>query len=405
MKKLLIILGVLCLLIPTSATLVPQTSDLQVTQTSYEPFPAEPGNHVKIYVNVQNKGTETKEDIWFRLNTEPPFSVEDPLKYRGKIYSSQKATLEYWVWVEADAEEDEYTDHLKLKKCRDKNCTIGTVTPINITVSKSHPILEVSSIELKEDISPGEKTQAKLTLKNRGSSRLKDVSLKLDLSSSSLPLVPYGGSTEKIISSIPAHGSGEVVFDLLASGDAESDTYKVPLNLTYYDESNNKYSKEDILGVTVGGKPSLKVGLEEYDYLSENSIGEVDFNIVNNGAERAKFVNVELLPTENYELLSPSEIYIGNMQSDDYETADFKIKLKETEGDSIDIPLQLTYSGVNNYKYIKDAQVELKVYSESEIKEIKGSPGYMKWIAGLFVLGLIIVLYKYRKKILSFRKK
>jgi len=396
MKKIYL-LAIVFLLIPlVHARWELGAPELQIT-TSYEPIPAEPGKYVRIYIDAYNSGAETENNVWFKLEADYPFSIKDNLKYYGKISSLEKVTLSYDVWVDADAKEADYDNKIKLRQCYDKECSYGPYTEIPISVSKLHPILEVSDIQVDNAIIPGEKTQVKLILANKGGARLKDIDVQLDLSSNDLPIAPIGDSTEKIIQSIDKNEKGEIVYDLIVDGDADSGVYKIPITISYYDNRGTKYTKEDILGLVVGGKPNLKVGLEKADYLSPGSIGDITFNIVNEGSSDAKFLSIKLLPLKDYEIISPDNIYIGNLNPDDYETAEFKIKISKTKKDSISIPVQIIYTDVSNAKYIDDQEVKLNLYSSSEIKKIEGKNSKLSWII-LVIIATIIGLIYYKKR-------
>ncbi|UCD04364.1 MAG: LPXTG cell wall anchor domain-containing protein [Candidatus Woesearchaeota archaeon] len=397
-NKIICLVLVLCL-IPTvnAARWAAGTSDLQIT-TSYQPSPAEPGSYVRIYVYAYNAGINTKTGVWFKLEADHPFSIEDNIEYYGEISSGQRITLEYDVWVDVDAPEEDYSDKIKLVQCYDNACSDGAYNEISISVRELYPILEVSDIEIDEAIVPGEKTQVKLFLNNKGGSRLKDIKVWMNLSSAAIPIAPFGSSTEKRIASIEKNSRSKVIFDLAVDGDAASDMYKIPIYISYYDDSGNLYSMEDIIGLVVGGKPELTVGLEESDYLTSGGVGDVTLNVINKGSSDAKFLSITVLASDSYEVISPNEIYIGNLDSDDYETAEFKIKVKKISANIINIPIRLDYADVNNEKYSQEGQVPLKIYSSSEIKQITGGNGYTLWIILLIVIVAGFLYYRRRKK-------
>ena len=64
-----------------------------------------------------------------------------------------------------------------------------------------------------------------------------------------------------------------------------------------------------------------------------------------------KFLNVKLDKAEGYKVLSPYEVYIGNIDSDDYETADFKINVDKASKEKVILPLTIEYNDANNQEY------------------------------------------------------
>ena len=85
---------------------------------------------------------------------------------------------------------------------------------------------------------------------------------------------------------------------------------------------------------------------------------------------------------------------MGNIDSDDYETADYRIKAKKVSDGSITLKVNLDYLDANNNKYSETRDVELKVVSAKALG-VDGSGGTGKLI---FVIVLIVAgFYFYRK--------
>ena len=99
-------------------------------------------------------------------------------------------------------------------------------------------------------------------------------------------------------------------------------------------------------------------------------------------------MNIILKETEEFRIISSGEAYIGNIDSDDYETADFKIALNKVKGDEVDLPLSINYKDANNNDYDKDESVKLKIYSSSEAKALGLKEG--NGFTGIFIIIVIV---------------
>ena len=90
-------------------------------------------------------------------------------------------------------------------------------------------------------------------------------------------------------------------------------------------------------------------------------------------------------------------MYVGDIDSDDYETAEFKIYLNPTKKDEIPLFLSIDYKDANNQDYAKEISIPLKLYSSSEIKKYGLGKGNSK--AGIFISIAIVIagLFFYRK--------
>jgi hypothetical protein len=104
-----------------------------------------------------------------------------------------------------------------------------------------------------------------------------------------------------------------------------------------------------------------------------------------------KYVTVRLTQTPDYEVLSPSnEAYVGNLDSDDFETVDFTIKpLVESPRLSV----QLEFKDPYNLDFSQQYDLPLRIITAKELGQ-KKTP----WVA--IVVGLLVVagiIYWWRK--------
>jgi len=110
-----------------------------------------------------------------------------------------------------------------------------------------------------------------------------------------------------------------------------------------------------------------------------------------------KFLNSVLKESDDYAITSTKEIYVGNIDSDDYETADYDLYV--TSKKNVDLLLQYTFLDANNKEYVKNVKLKLNLYSASQAKKL----GFMKSSSGsgIFVILIIIIGggYFYIKKI------
>jgi predicted PurR-regulated permease PerM len=110
---------------------------------------------------------------------------------------------------------------------------------------------------------------------------------------------------------------------------------------------------------------------------------------VNKGLTGIKFVNINLKDSEDYDILSPKEVYIGSVDSDDYETAEFKVYVKGFEDSTLKLPLAMEYMDANNNPYQKDLELEFTVYSAKKLGASSGSS------LGTIIFILIILVIAY----------
>jgi len=83
-----------------------QTPSFSVNQIKYDPYPAEPGEYMTLWIEVYNTGTKTAEDVTFELIPEYPFSLdpnEDAIRYFSSIPGLFDVVLQYKIRVDSNA--------------------------------------------------------------------------------------------------------------------------------------------------------------------------------------------------------------------------------------------------------------------------------------------------------------
>ena len=153
--------------------------------------------------------------------------------------------------------------------------------------------------------------------------------------------------------------------------------------------------KTGTVGISVRAKPELEFILEE-----ENEIvgekGKLVLKIVNKGLGEAKFVSLKVNPI-GYSLLSDEEVYIGSIDSDDFETASFDVLFNSKSSFFNGI---IEYRDFENKRYTKGFNIPVKVFSKEEAIKLGMIKKTNIWIyiAGGIVLILIFVYRRYQKK-------
>ena len=379
-----------------------EDSSIQVSLAKQEPSLVAPGNIVEVTFKLENNGT-TARDVVFEILPEFPFSLVDKSATRdiGTLFTTQDGSysqdVKYKLRVAKDAV-DGYSE-IKVRYKSDDVQSWVTLTGLNIKVQTSYAILAVEKFFSTPSVAPpGDKTKLRIQLKNYATSLLKDIRVSLDLDG--IPLNPVDSTNEKIVSFIDPQEKSDVDFNLLVDSDAASQAYKIPLRIEYSDLLNKNYTKDNVVTLVVGEEPDLGVNLEDTDIYTGGK-GSIDIKIVNKGNIDVKFLNVKLKQSEDYKILSADEEYIGNIDSDDYETAEFDLFVNPTEESEIKLPVNLDYKDANNQDYSKNINLKLKIYSMSDAKKlgfVKRNGTFNIIIVLIIIVGLFLYWRRRRKK-------
>lgn len=388
------------------STQIALQSDVRVSFISQDPDPAEPGEYVDVRFKFENLGGDTTEDITVEIMPAYPFSLEpgeDRTKKIGSLQARQKdetgIIVKYRLKIDEDAVEGD--NELEI---RYKIGNSGWVTPdeFDIQIRTFDAVLDVEKIDIEPDmIKPGGTAKLKLTIRNIADSLLKDINTKLILTS--LPIATLESSDVETIKNIEPKEAKTLEFNLIAEPDATSTLYKLPIGIDYSDELGNPYNKSITTALIIGTIPDLSATLETTEIYQSGEKGEVSVRFVNKGLGDIKLLNVILAENPNYEILTPYEVYIGNIDSDDYESADFMLKANDNVGDKLILPLTLNYMDSNNNEYEEKVNIEIKLYGNEQAKNLGLTQG--NGSAGLIVVIVIVIVgigfyifWKKRKK-------
>ncbi len=382
-----------------------RTSQIEVTLINQEPDPAEPGKYVDVRFKLDNNGSDEARNVEIEILPEYPFSLDpgrEALRNAGTLQSLQRGDVgvivKYRLRIDKNAVEGE--NEIKARYRIDKGVWIEP-EEFFIDVQTYDAILAVDSVSVdKEFFEPGSSGILRIGVVNEADSLIKDVKARLDLGG--MPFVPLGSTNEKSVYQIDAKKTHEFSFELLAKPEAESGVYQVQLRISYSDELNKGYIKNGTIGIIVNAKPDISVTLDESGVYEPGKAGEIAVKVVNKGVTDIKFMNVKLGESSKYKIISSDEVYLGNIDSDDFETADFNLFVENTNEKQVELPITLEYKDANNNNYRDRISLNLNLYSAAEakkfgLKEENGVVGFLI-IAAIVVIGLFYYRKHMKKK-------
>ena len=410
MRKLTLLILILLCLNLVSAGFIQSGSSPQIKTTLIDqsPDPVEPGQIVTVTFKINNEGEETKDDVIVKLLPKHPFTIYgDSLeKNIGKLLAgtSEKPSsieVEFKLKVHEDAAEEE--TEIELKVIVGEGAKSYMDNEFLIDIQTHDAILDVTSIKVNpEKVPPGGTADVSVMVKNLADSLLKDVKFKLNFADDDLPLAPYQSSSERRISNLKSGFQDSLNFKLIASPEASAGLYKIPMNVTYNDEKGKSYSFNDILAISIGDAPKLRPFIRRSSVLKANDYGALTLGIANAGATDIKFLEVFLLPSDDYQLISTSDyFYIGDVDSDDTESQEVDIFINR-KADMLHFPVRLKYFDANNKNFEQTFDLEMNLYSSSQLKKFgvidSSNTGFIIFILLLVGIGYYLYRKGYLKK-------
>lgn len=230
--------------------------------------------------------------------------------------------------------------------------------------------LTISSVDSNpNEVQPGEKFSLDLKIENNLDEDINNVvvSLTLNNPANTLPFAPYQSSNEVRIDNIDKDDSERADFDLTAFSNAVSGTYLIPVQISY-ELSNGTPVQNEPLGlvsVIINAKPNIEVS-SEGSVLIKGREGKMIIKIVNSGLGDAKFLSISLGSVVGVQATSSDKVYIGNIDSNDFDNAEFSVFIDVDAPSSFSLPVKIVYSDSKNHQITDEKTILIKSYTQQE---------------------------------------
>ncbi|MDP6642011.1 MAG: hypothetical protein QGF74_01350 [Candidatus Nanoarchaeia archaeon] len=401
-KRLLVLIITILFLIPfTSALTVDYTNvitlnktgtigefpSLGISQLKYEPFPVEPGEKFDLWIKVKDVGSDPAEEVSVILVETKTFSIDGPNTVTvGEIQPNQEALIKFEdIRVADDVVEGINEIEFLLSPGGSYKENVLS-RKLDIEIRSVEPVLNIYVETDPKVLSQGSPAKLNITLENLENSIIEEIKIKLTLPNE---IVPIGTSIEKKLDRLLPNQRSSLIYEVIPLGDALSKAYNIPINLTYRDEIGNKFAIDEAIGLLVGSKIDFDVNIKETDIIKKGQKGKITIGISNIGPSDIKFLILEIKSSKEYEVLSNKKEYIGNLESDDFETSEFTIFVKKNDPK---IKALITYKDNFNQEKSEVRELTLNTFSSNEVKkynlvESKNS------LINLIYLAILILIY------------
>jgi LPXTG-motif cell wall-anchored protein len=251
-----------------------------------------------------------------------------------------------------------------------------------------------------ENLVPGEPAILDVFLENGGDLFVDNIRVKLGLPS----VINFYRDVDKVkISRLDSGEGKKVSFSIIASPSASEGLYEGNLKIEYIthfgtsainvgDNQEDNYT----LGLIIKSEPDIFVQLENNEIYLDNKIGEIGVKFVNNGLADVKFLTVRLEDSKDYDVVDENIKYIGDLDSDDLDTANFRLNVKSGKRE-IALPVKISYKDSLNEDYEEEIDLVLEMRTANEIGIESNTNNYI----ALVVIALVVFgywWYRRRKK-------
>lgn len=237
----------------------------------------------------------------------------------------------------------------------------------------ANPSIRVTLLNQDPDpIVRGDVVEVRFMVENLGTETSDDISIEI---APKYPFTLYSGNDTIDIGKMRTAQTGAdaviVRYKLqvdknAVEGDNEIELYVKSNGQTIIPYTNNQF----LISVKDYNVPDLRAYVTTSSANALKTRGTISVQVSNADKEDAKFVQLTLLPNDNYILLSPSNyVYIGDIASDDSASEDFDIYTLKSNNGIVTIPVSIEYQDTNQHKFEKQFDLAVKVYGSSDLKK------------------------------------
>jgi hypothetical protein len=378
-------------------------TNVKATLLSQYPDPAQPGEIVEAKWKVENFGAGVVPNMRFILKPDFPFTIkpgESAEKNIGTLEARQigktSYVLDWALQVDEKAPEGKHNVGLYYL-VGDVEVKAGEF-PVEVRTRDS--ILMIDDVQVDpEKPRAGQEANVVITVRNLADSRINNLKVQLNLENTDFATV--GSTSEKATKVLLPTAGKEIPFKLFVNTEAASKVHKIPVTLSFTDPDNQKHTVTSSFGVVVENLPEYVINLDKTEVYKKKQRGTVVLSISNIGKSDLNFVSMELQDTADYDVVSSAKMYLGNLESDDYESAEYTIYM-HTEKKQVPLAVKLSYKDSFNQANSTMVQVPLKTYTSSEAKRYGLTKNEGSGLVGLLLIIIFCVWYVKRRKRIQF---
>ncbi len=317
---ILIVLSVLVNLAGSVCAYISNSPILQIQELRYNPYPAEAGEYVDLWIKIENIGTEETKNATCILLPEYPFSLdpnENAVKHIGRLPGTEVVVLQYKLRIDSNAVEG--WNEMKIK-CRTGNLDAWIIHEFDIYVESKIPEFAIGSIvsEPAKLFPDSKDNRLSIEIQNIGTGDAELVTAELVLPEGIVPSESYSNIAN--LGTIKEGESKTAEFYIDIDKNMVPGNYEAEVIIRYKDSNNNRkeYKNQTLrINIVVKALPLFEIEniITHPDKISQGDKVMLILKIKNIGFEEAESVSVKIYKQSDQPFdFDEKYDYIGNLK-------------------------------------------------------------------------------------------
>ncbi|MEE8168414.1 MAG: hypothetical protein V3T58_06035 [Candidatus Hydrothermarchaeales archaeon] len=327
-------------LVVSGSVLIPVQAPSSLIVKSLSPASFRPGERARVNITLSNTGDARLSDLVISWQTSGDMIL--PLGSDNKITvqsmePGQEIVLPVEVVISPDIAPGVYPFRIKTTYYDQIGVEKTTNSTIGIVIERLAGT-DISMRFTPSSFSPGEKAELIFDITNIGDSNLNDISISWRVKDD--VILPLGLGNTMFVKSLKAGEHVQIPVEIIVDTDALPAIYPLSVEATYSDEKGIQKTDNFTLGVLIGGVTDFQVGVQEV------SGRTTSLYIGNIGVNSARAISVSIPPQEDFSVIGPSEVFVGNLDPGDFTVASFQLVQKQ-RGNTLRVQIAYTDASGN----------------------------------------------------------
>ncbi|MBI5061239.1 MAG: hypothetical protein HZB67_02915 [Candidatus Aenigmarchaeota archaeon] len=392
MKNKILAFAIIAIVLLSQSVNAATSLQIQATAT---PKTVIPGNDFFVEVKITNTGATAIQNV--RMKS---LSVDPKLVQVTPVYLSDLGSLGVGMSISSlvkfrvpeSTGSGFYPIQFSIEACQTSACEDYTTSTI-VTV-QSPSMLSLKSVD-PTTLKPGETETMRFVLSNTGDANTTNVLFSWKDPSGNI--LPLGSDNRKFLSIISADTDATIPVTVIVSPDAKSGIYPISIDVSYTDSTGSTQNIGSTVGLSIAGNYNFIASLETQDIVAPGMKGTAEIKIANAGTQDANFLTIKVLPSDPLQQITPSEIYVGNLKSNDYDTEKFQFVSNGTPG-VYPLKIELTYKDPYGQSYDEVQSIDVRISSKNEVPNTSGIPWLVVFLVAVIAFFVYMDFRRRRKK-------
>ncbi|MEL4304573.1 hypothetical protein [Methanococcoides sp. LMO-2] len=376
------------------------SSTLRVDLLKYDPYPAEIGSYVDVWIKVENFASGSTEDVSIKMEPEYPFSLDsekNAIKNFGILPPDRAAIHEYRLYVDEGARAGTGSFDILYRAGDDFTWQKETFEiKVGSTTFDSKGTVALSNvISSPEVLMPGDDGSISFTLTNTAQQSTITIDGESYDTYARVQSATLVGTDMITVTSPPYEGKGvlgpgdfvQVTYNMEISDSIEDGTYFLDLVMI-----GNSHSFNNNWMVPVVVDSSAVRVIPSVPLVLKNGQADLEFDVANIHPNELSSVLVKM-EADGVEFL-PQEYFVGSMDPDELFTIEIEAQADDPKATGeVNLTIYTEYrNGLNEH----EESLGERVLKLEQVKEDNDSNAIVILLLGAIIVGT--AYYMYRKK-------